>query len=332
MPTRRVVVVRRVLAAGACVVALSATAIAVAATSRNDRPRFTVIDPVTTTTTIPTTTTKAPPPACTHAPIAHVRDSYSGLPALAGLSIDFVAPHIQAPADDGHGDTINYSGLSVVERRPDGTLTLTHGDDRNVVVLRGFGDFDGDRLTDLLVDLYESGLDTATYIVPGTVPPGTHDPAGVGVRVPRPRYAPDEFQTDAATVGDQDRDGADDVSFGAMLFSGRQLMSGPAGTAPPAPFRTLASQYVGLLQLDPNGPPAFVVPDVKTSSLDVLDDRSDRLLLVDGSGILAAPFVNGATARGWLVDGHRIAVFGFGTRSGATEWRWDLDAPCGSAG
>jgi hypothetical protein len=312
----------------ACVaVALGVTAIAVAATRQSDRTRVTVIDPGTTTTTTQKTT-----PACTHATIAHVRDSYSGLPAVGGTSIDFVAPHTYAPADDGHGDTIKYSGLSVVESRPDGTVTLTHGDSHNVVVLRGFGDFDGDGLTDLLVALYESGLDTATYVVPGTVPPGTHDPAAVGVRVPRRRYQAGEFQEVPATVGDQNGDGADDVSFGSMLFSGRLLMSDPVGAVLPAPFRTLAAPYVGLLQLDPKGQPTFVIPDVKTSSLEVLDDRSDRLLVGDGSGVLATAFVTGATARGSLVNGHHIVVFGYGTRSGATEWRWDLDAPCGPAG
>jgi hypothetical protein len=263
-------------------------------------------------------------PVCAHSPIAQVRDSYSGLPNARGVSLDYLATHAYEPTKDDDGNTIRSVDLSIEKSGPDGTVTLTHGGSHDVVVMRGVGDFDGDGRSDLVVDIYESGTVTATYIVPGTVAPGTHDPIAVGVRVPPPRG--DEAGATARPIGDQNHDGADDLSFGTALYSGRQLMATPARATLPTPFRTLASPYVGLLQLDPHQPPTFVVPDEATSSVHVLDARSDRLLLDARPNDLS--FSNGLRAVGWLVNGRHIVQLDYSTRSGETAWRWDIDAAC----
>ena len=208
-------------------------------------------------------------------------------------------------------------------------MTLTHGDSHDEVVLRGFGDFDGDGRTDLLVDVYANGSDVGSYIVPGAVAVGTHDPVQVGTRVPQPRAAAGDVAAFPGPVGDQNGDGADDVSFGPALCSGRRLMAGLAGAALPAPFRVLPAPYIGLLALDSQAPPVFVLPDFGTAGLRVLDARSEQLDLPDAAALTSA-LANGARAAGWLVNGHHIVELSYSTRSGETAWRWDLDGSCGA--
>jgi hypothetical protein len=271
-----------------------------------------------------TATTSARPPGCAHHPIAHDHASYYGLPAVGGRSIDYIRAHGDPPTNDGHGDMIRYVGTSLEKTGPDGTLTLTRTD--GLVRFRGFGDFDGDGRSDLLID---TGANYDTYIVPGTDGRGTYDPARAGVRVPNLHIGPDRlFSGFPGPVGDQNGDGADDVGFGSSVYSGRQLVAG--GAAAPAPLRRLASPYVGLLQVDPNAPPSFVVPDEKTRSVQALDHRSDQLLLDGNASDLPNAENAGAGATGWLVNGHHIVEYRYSTRSGATQWRWDLDAACGT--
>jgi len=219
---------------------------------------------------------------------------------------------------------------------PHGTITLKASRPYDDVLLRGWGDFAGDGSTDVLVDLYGDGPDTP-YIVPGSIAPGTYNPAAVGVRV-QYHVSGTTFEWFPVVVGDQNGDGADDVSFGPALYSGRALMhGGPL----PAPFKTLPSPYVGLLQLDPHQPPSFVVPDPADSfvggvpdpaegNLDVLDHRADRLLFNAGPIGLSDALANHALANGWLIDGHHVVEYSYVTRSGTTAWRWDLDSQCGT--
>jgi hypothetical protein len=317
---RRAVLLRRVFALSACIVViLGVSAIAFAATSRDERRGVSVIGSTTTTETTPTLS------GCTHKPLKRlswVRGR--GLPTPNGPSIDFLHSGGLTPVIDGRGNRA-HGGSSFVQRRgPDGDVTLTLGSSATVGLI-GFGDFDGDGLGDLLIEAI--GADGyRDYIVPGTVGTGTYDPAAVGVRMDQPR----DFVGEPASVGDQNGDGADDVSFGRRLYSGRQLAALPSGGVLPAPFRTLGSDYIGLLQLDANGPPSFVLPG--PFSLEVLDARSDRLLLDAGSPktTLAEALQNGNGTSGWLVNGARIVQFEYDTRGGDFVWRWNLDAPCGA--
>ena len=293
----------------------------------------TIARPPTTSSAAPSTTTAATArgrAGCVHRPIAHDHDSYYGLAAPGGVSIDFLATHVRTPATDGHGNTMQSVGLSVERTGAQGTLLLTSADPGYEVVFRGFGDFDGDGRTDLLVDVYGAGNDV-TYIVSGTVASGTRDPATVGVPVPRPHLAGGTFAGFPAAVGDQNGDGADDVSFGPEVYSGRDLLArSRIGTTRPAPLQTLTSMYAGLVQVDPKAPPSFVVPAATGASLRVLDRRSDRLLLDGSANDLSIAITLGAGASGWLVGGHHIVEYGYSTRSGSTAWRWDLDAACGT--
>jgi hypothetical protein len=319
---RRAVLLRRAFALSACIVViLGVTAIAFAATSGDARRGVSVIGSTTTTRTTPVTLS-----GCTHKPVKRLSWVRGlGLPTPDGPSIDFLHSGGLTPVVDGRGNRA-HGGRGFVQRRgPDGSVTLTLG--RNASVgLSGFGDFDGDGLGDLLIEaIGEDGM-YRNYIVPGTVGTGTYDPASVGVRIDQPR----DFVGEPASVGDQNGDGADDVSFGRRLYSGRQLAALPSGGTLPAPFRTLSSDYIGLLQLDANGPPSFVLPGA--FSLEVFDARSDRLLLDVGSPktTLAEALQNGNGTSGWLVNGAHIVQFEYDTRGGDFLWRWNLDAPCGT--
>ena len=261
---------------------------------------------------------------CTHLPIAHVENSYYGLPLQKGTSIDFVAARL---AGDGHGGTVRNAGLSVERTDAHGTITLTTPEAGSSVVLRGGGDFNGDKIGDVLVDVTD-GTHHTNYIVLGTVGPGTHDPAEVGERVPSPRIAPGGFAAFPAVVGDQNRDGAEDVGFGRQMYSGRILTSLPTAPTLPAPFRTLPARYLGVLQLAPTGPPAFVVPNSTSTGLRVLDKRSDQLLVGAGT----TPPDDEGRVTGRLVSGHPLVQLSADSRSGQTAWRWDLDRACGARG
>jgi hypothetical protein len=282
------------------------------------------------TTTVPapttSTTTPAATTACTHLPTRHVHNSYYGLPAPNGSSLDYRTLH-NTTTDDGRGNSIQAVGLTVEMRGPQGTLRLAV-DPSDGVGLLGWGDFDGDGRTDLLVQVVPGGVYT-WYIVPGTVGPGSYTPAAVGVLVPDLHTGADaDFSGFPEPVGDQNGDGADDIGFGSSIYSGRDLAAGQPG---PTPFARLTSPYVGILNVDAIGRPAFVVPDEKQETLRVLDHHADRLRFGPGPVSLSDALNNfGGRATAWLANGHHIVQFEYGTRAGATQWRWDLDAACGT--
>ena len=317
-------------------VALLVAAAACSSSSRAERSSSTA--GVRSSSTAPTPTTPTPNTAttpttsvtgCTHAPVLHRALQYYGTPPPHGTSIDFVDAQLQQPAHDGRGDSFVPVGLGVEERRADGTVQLVDPEPGTSVVFRGFGDFDGDGRTDVLVDLYNAtGNDTSSWIVRGTIAPGRHDPAKVGIRVPQSQVSPGAFP---AAVGDQNHDGADDVRIGSALYSGRQLTAPGAGRSLPAPFRGLDAIPVGLLAIGAHDAPTFVVPDTATGSLRVLDARADRLLLDIATNDIPAGMTvgNNGQAGGWSVDGRTVVSFDISSRSGTTEWRWNLDDPCG---
>jgi hypothetical protein len=243
-------------------------------------------------------------------------------------SIDFTVAHSYPPLTDREGDAIRAAGFSVDKISPRGTTTVDPGAAGDEVIMRGVGDFDGDGHSDLLVDLYKGGAANATFVVPGTVAPGRHAVASVGIPIPTPGAGSPYRGVFPAAIGDQNHDGADDIGFGPLMYSGRALMTAPAVL--PAPFRVLPAMYLGLLNVDKSRPPSLVVPDPETTSLAVLDGKSDRLFLDSPRADLTAAIRVGARVSGWLVDGHHIVELQASTRSGDTQWRWDLDAPCGN--
>jgi len=223
---------------------------------------------------------------------------------------------------DDRGNTFSHSGVTVARTGPDGTITLRGGDG---VIYRGFGDFDGDGRGDFLVDQISAG-DYRSFIVRGSMAPGVYRPGHVGVFVDPP-VPPGEIDYWPAAVGDQDGDGADDVSFGPRVYSGRVLTSA-TGPGPQARLLTLPGDSIGLLQLDPSAAPTFVAPEATGSTVLVFSTPRNRLQLGISRKAFEFALRYGLGATGSLVDRHRIVQLSYGTRSGASQWRFDLDAPC----
>jgi len=279
--------------------------------------------------------------ACTHYPIAYHADAYYGFPAPVGPTIDFTVSQSvpNGPRSDGRGDTIQLgSGFSVLMTTPTGTIRLAPGASGDgEVIFRGFGDFNGDGRTDLIVDVVGGRYYDDTYIVGGTLSPGTYDPALVGIHIPNPAKR-GEIAYFPQVVGDQNADGADDIAFGALVYSGRQLAALRPGEQLPAPMLRLPTPWVStgfnggvaLLNIDTNAPPSFVVADPSTSSLHIQDARSDRLLLRVPRSHTPGALLRGGDVTGWLVNGQHILEYWTTTRSGTTEWRWNIDTACGS--
>lgn len=277
------------------------------------------------------TTAPARTAVCIHHPIAR-GSNYYGAPATGGRSIDFHEPLLQNSVD-GDGNSIKADGSSLVKQGHGVTVRLNYPNSAGFVDYLGFGDFDGDGRSDMLVE--DSAEEGNAYVIPGTLATGTYDPSVIGLPVPQP-----DIRESVAVVGDQNGDGADDISVGASLYSGRQVIAHHRPSTVVRPFRTLAAPPRGLVQIDAGAPPSFVVPHLDGDgtahfgSLDVLDRRSDRLVL-DGltseekdllAGLLGG---NYGSATGWLVNGHHLVDFSYSDRDGGIYWRFDLDAPCG---
>ncbi len=328
----------RVVTVVAAAAVISAGSLGIAATAghRSGAPRISVSP--TTATTAPTSPVGASltvaddaSSVSAHTAIA-TRSNYYAAPPPSKTSIDFLAPHDAvdrtASAVDGHGNTIRTVGASVEETGPSGTISLIHHG--SSVHLRDFGDFDGDGHTDLVVEVIKNFAVVDVYIVPGSLRPGIYDPVVVGVRVPDPHVVVESVPALPRNVGDQDRDGADDLGVGTAVYSGRTLMLHSSASLP-APIRKLPAQYLGLLQLASASAPVFVVPQLPVNpvgELEVLDARNDRLDI--GGFPLSQALSSGARVTGWLVNGHHIVELSSSGRDGGQVWRFDLDRACGT--
>lgn len=326
------------IVAAAAVISAGSLGIAATAGHRSGAPLISVS---------PTTATPTPPPTspggasstvaddassvCAHTAVT-TRSNYYAVPPPSNTSIDFLAPHETADrtasAVDGHGNTIRTVGASVEETGRSGTVSLIH--QGASVHLRDFGDFDGDGHTDMVVEVIKNFAVVDVYIVPGSLRPGVYDPVVVGARVPDPHVVVEGVPALPRNVGDQDRDGADDVGVGTAVYSGRTLMLHRSASLP-APIRKLPAQYLGLLQLASASAPVFVVPQLPVNpvgEVEVLDARNDRLDI--GGFPLSQALSSGARVTGWLVNGHHIVELGSSGRNGGQVWRFDLDQACGT--
>jgi hypothetical protein len=189
---------------------------------------------------------------------------------------------------------------------------------------------DGDGRDDLLLGIYSESQAKGIYLVSGEVKPGTHDPADVGVRVTTPQANVLEWWF---PVGDQDRDGADDLSRGrAELYSGRELMAPGPGedlAQSPSPVRRFEQPWLGLLQLGPDGPPTFVeaVNTGDAAELQVLSDPA-ICLRTDTIRVPATPTINGlpqsARVSGFMSGSDRIVSLSYSERDSAAVYTWNL--------
>lgn len=261
-------------------------------------------------------------------------DQHSGseatLPDLDGGDL-FVGPTAPGPTDsDGDGVPDEIVSKQVVDdpaviERGDGRLVFEQPG--MVASINGVEDLDGDGRDELVVSVSDAdhtgpGPAERSYLVPGSTPAGTHDPAEVGVRLAAPVFS----------IEDRDGDGAAELveydgTAPTRVLSGAEVIAvGPGGDA-----RDLVPLFglPGVLQ-------GFAVVGGPSPAL--VTGEPDMIHIGDEDGMRSfttapEPWVGGY---GSLFGGLRIIDATDGRhlelsqadRSSARAYRWSLDAPC----
>jgi hypothetical protein len=231
---------------------------------------------------------------------------------------------------DGVADVVDGATGTVVPsvtvHRASGDLTFTAGDG---VIARAqpASDLDGDGRSEIEISTPAApGNENPTYLIPGSTPDGSYDPAAAGIRVPG--QIPYEFR-----AGDVDGDGADDVvasGSGSSIISGRDLMApGPGGTFA-GPSTSLPGERIGIVRITPELD-AIVLSRVPNEVTLWVDGRSIRFT-TENSGVPMpsenperkfAQLVDGPDGQVWLValiNGERATI--------QARWAWDLQTSC----
>jgi hypothetical protein len=265
---------------------------------------------------------------------------YPGDPFSADLSFGVDYPPLDTDGD-GEPDVISETpGVELAIERSDGTVrirsTETDGPlryDEDV----NYGDLDADGRDDIVVGLWDGAVPVAAFLIAGTVTPGLHDPAEVGVRL----SAWEEFDllAEVDPVGDQDGDGADDLLFDtgpgirSAVFGGPALLGpGPGGelAAFPPPIRELPNGHAGLLELTDGVAAIVELEQVDAAVVELRISASPEIRLrtarIDAS---VAGLVE--PVRAYRAGDHRIVSLWLRERNHYAVWLWDLDDPCARA-
>lgn len=281
-------------------------------------------------------------------PVHAVAGVYGGQPTTVGEqppegeSIDVLARRYTAPDTDGDGapDEVAAEGEALVVRRAAGDVVLAR---TGAVVgppggMTWIGDLDDDGRDEIVA--YASRADVPgeleTYLVPGTVAAGTHDPATVGIRLP---WQPNTLLW---AVGDHDGDGGEDVlvpgDTGPVVVPGHSLLApGPGGTVdgPPSELRDAPADLIGVLELRSGVPPVFVTASDVGGAGDTrieVDLHTDPVvqLRIGGLEPIGGGWGSTGAVGGYRSGGDRIITYAFsGGRSGfGGTWYWNLDDPC----
>lgn len=199
-----------------------------------------------------------------HYPPVASADGYSGsqevLPQVPGQS---ALVQVRAPQLDSDGDGRRDEVATRTHRddpssltRGDGTLTFEQGG----VMLgmpQGLGDLDGDGRDEIQLVMVSLSDQTVigAYVVPGSTPPGTHDPDEVGVRLAYPlRFIGDrngDGTGDFIEDVDQSRSTDPDDSHPSRVLSGAAIgaIEPPADAGDLPVIAELQGQFHNLVDL-----------------------------------------------------------------------------------
>ena len=274
--------------------------------------------------------------------------SSSGVAPTAVSSL-LVSPLMLDTDADGAADKVVPSSPTAVTR----TVTLTRGDGDVVLTRRNgyvvppvsLGDLNADGRSDFTV---ASGTGdpsanppsgTVLVVIAGPLAPGTYDVTDIGVRMP-----PAPFVTTG--VGDQNADGFDDVAAGTDVIADR-IISGPEVLAPgpggeltslPPSIVPIQGTIAAAFRLADSGPPALADT---IAGVQLLPAGTVAVFVHDGDDIAQlattmplAPNDSGPVGiiNAFLdTNGHHIVELKTDSRSGTSQFDWDLDVgPCTS--
>jgi hypothetical protein len=232
---------------------------------------------------------------------------------------------------DGVADTFPTDG-SVGVIRSDGTVTF-ESPGNLVSWPANAGDLDGDGRDEIW--LYVTGPTNAlvgTWVVPGTVSPGTHDVSTVGIRI-----------NDAITtpVADRTGDGIADLMqytlppFGSpvppltTITSGTAIMAvgAPGDARSVTPVLSTPGTFVGAFAQLSFGPPTIITA---TRAPDGVEFR-----IGDGPRFTTAPAPDLSGGQGlgdirhvFVSDAGTYMIGATGSRSGFEQYLWRVDRPC----
>ncbi len=286
-------------------------------------------------------------------PLASVDQSSGSLATLPEVPGDDVFIEVSdlvqgavGPLDsdgDGQDDEIGVQQLGsdpATVTRGDGTLAFSRSD-AVVSVSGSAGDLDGDGRDDIGVIVgADLGRAQQAFVVPGTTPPGSYDPADVGIEV-----------GDIVTpIPDRDGDGIVELLDTTLTAQGTTLVRGPTrivsgaaviavgapGDATGVPalieapgellgFADLGRALPVLLTGETGGP-----PDAPNEGIiHLIDESGDEAFTT-----LPFPFVVNLTstfARPQVLAGPAgtFLALGQSERSGARAYLWRVDDPCG---
>jgi hypothetical protein len=282
---------------------------------------------------LPAATGTASADACAqpYSPLASAQEypAQETLPAVGGVDVSsqLVVPPLDSDGD-GIPDTVALSGSSL--DRGDGTVTFESSG--NLVTRpANAGDLDGDGRDEILLYVDTPG-DVSAWVVPGTVSPGTHDVASVGIRINLALAAP---------VADRTGDGIDDLMQWTLTFvsplttitSGASIMAvgAPGDARSVAPFLSMPGWFVAFAQLSP-GPPSIITATYVPNAIELRighDASAPVFTTAPAPDFSGGQF--GVDIRSVLVSDDGTFMIGqTSSRSGIESYLWRLDQPCES--
>jgi hypothetical protein len=196
-------------------------------------------------------------------------------------------------------------------------------------------DLDGDRRDELLVlvSLIEEPPDEApaAFLIPGSTPPGTHDPAEVGVRLAGPVGAIDDRDGDGTAELLEHSEARTRILSGAAVGA----VTAPGDARGVEPLWSVPGEALGVADLGGQLPVLVTGEAPKAGHpggvIHLADEAGDRRFttapqpwVVNYTSTFAEPHIS-RTGDGLLLALHQSE------RGAARAYLWRIDDPCGPA-